>query len=158
MNRNTLHVSPTVRLLFLALAAVIALAGCGLLKPAPVLSCADRSSEYLAQLDGLVTEFVDAAELALNTPRVSLAQPIADMQEIKREIAALDAPECASGVQHAAVVMAQQNVDAFMTFYAYESDAAVEAAFTKASAAIDAYMVARDAMRAGSGGDGKPVT
>ncbi len=124
----------------LALIAGVLLCGCSFGDPP---TCIEQSTEYIQELDDLTMRSLDAVELADSTPRLSLGPVISDLQEIKREVAALDAPECASQVQRAAEKLMEQSVTTYLAFVSEEEDEVVAAEYDKMSEYAGAYLTAR---------------
>lgn len=57
--------------------------------------CQAETSAYLARIRPLIAEWKDTFDVAIATSRIALAQPIQEMQRIRRDIAAVSAPQCA---------------------------------------------------------------
>lgn len=124
----------------LVLIAGVLLCGCSFGDP---LTCIEQSTDYIQELDDLTMRWLDVVELADSAPRLNLGPVISDLQEIKREVAALDAPECASKVQRAAEKMVEQSVTTYLAFVSEEEDEVVAAEYDKMSEYADAYLTSR---------------
>ena len=95
---------------------------------------------FLGDLDTAIAQWDDANELAHSTARMSLPPQIEKLQEIRREVAALDAP-CAEAatVRDAAAEHMGLVVDGFMLFLKQESDGTVESKFGESRRALDRF-------------------
>lgn len=79
---------------------MIVLSGCNVFAQP---TCAEQSSEYLEQSEQLILQFEDKVELAQFTPPGQWSNIVPDMQRIKREVLALDVPDCAVPARDALV-------------------------------------------------------
>jgi len=64
--------------------------------PAP---CSVQSLEYFEELDALLQEWEMSQEIAFNTPRVALTQPLSELHELRKLTAKLMPPPCAAEAQ-----------------------------------------------------------
>lgn len=70
----------------------------------------------LDDLRGLFDKWSDAEKLASSAPRVALATPVASLQEIKRQTAALNIAPCLDKAKHALVEGMSFRIDAYVSF------------------------------------------
>lgn len=91
--------------------------------------------DYISETDGLITEWDDAEELASSTARIALSGPIATLQQIRRDTAAITPPDCANEMHEALEHYMQLTIDAYLSFMANEGD---EATAAKIEDSIDA--------------------
>lgn len=74
---------------------------------------------YDKSVDALIQQqhkWADAATLADSSPRVSLAGPIARLQEVRRETAQLVLPECLSEARQILVNAMDKTIEGFLSF------------------------------------------
>jgi hypothetical protein len=57
-------------------------------------SCKTLTQSYIGNILPLMDEYGKAFELASSTPRISLGNPIENMQRIRQEVSTISAPEC----------------------------------------------------------------
>lgn len=126
----------------------LVLSGCGGSTGADVSSTgdADDVAEQLAQTAEYhelillrVSEWDDLVKVANSTGRIALAGVITQLQEVKREVAALEIPD---GLQvrraHGYLVdHMDYTIDAFLLFMGGEPDSTVTAKFKQADAALN---------------------
>ena len=96
--------------------------------PAPPTSippCAVLAADYLADHTALLDRWRDAATLADSTARVALAGPIADLQAIRRELLALEPPDCARVVHLSTERYMTHLIESLLMFMRDEPRAAV---------------------------------
>jgi hypothetical protein len=110
--------------------------------PQPSTLCSEEAADFLEASDDLVERWFDALEIADSTPRMSLADPLRDLQALKRELADLEAPRCASSAKVALGRHMEDVIDGFLLFMQDEPDSTVSAKFDDASAQMDNYIVA----------------
>jgi len=70
----------------------------------------------MADLKGLFGKWNDAEMLAASSPRISLAAPVASLQEIKRETAAVSVAPCLAQAKEALVDGMTLRIDAYLSF------------------------------------------
>lgn len=70
----------------------------------------------MADLKGLFGKWNDAEMLAASSPRISLATPVATLQEIKRETATASVAACLTGAKDALVNGMTLRIDAYLSF------------------------------------------
>lgn len=116
--------------------------------PEPQLLCADQAADYLAELDDLRARWMDALEIADSTARMSLAGPVGELQDIRREIGALEGPECARMAGAALYMHADAAIDGFLLFMQDEPESQIDAKFDEAFDALDVYNSALDEIAA----------
>lgn len=104
--------------------------------------------EYIDSVNDLFSRWADAFDVASSTARASLSDRVVDMQEIRREMTALDEPECATqiAVQSRLVQMMEDGIAIFTEFMA-QNDVNVETA--SYSVSLDLAADALGALRAG---------
>ena len=85
-------------------------------------TCYEQTEEYRAAADDIADRFSDATDIAISTPRLGLAGPIAELQAIAREVDDLVVPECASATQNALVQGVNGTIDAFLSFSSQDDD------------------------------------
>ncbi len=93
-------------------------------EPTP-LPCYLAAEEYHTELDKLMAEWDDKDELAEQAPRMSLTPLISDLQDLKREIDALEHPACTDKVAGYLSVYMSTRLDAYTAFLGKESDTSV---------------------------------
>ena len=99
--------------------------------PKPRISCPEKEvASYLDQLDLLLEEFDDTAEIAGSTPRMGLGPVIQDLQSLRRNARRLDRPECANYLQNVVVMAIKAEIDAFISFLSKDDDSVVSRKFT----------------------------
>jgi len=94
--------------------------------------------EYLDLIEPYYEQWADVAKLAASTPRIALAPSIERLQEIRREVAALDVPECAEFTHESLVEFMSAQIDGFLAFLGDDEDGA-EAKFAEANLIILAW-------------------
>ena len=62
-------------------------------------SCANRSAEFLVEIDDVERRWYDALVAAENTPSDLLEGPIVDLQAIRSDAQGLEPPECAANAK-----------------------------------------------------------
>ncbi|EOR08316.1 hypothetical protein [Acinetobacter tandoii] len=68
------------------------------------------------ELNGIILEWKDAAQVASATSRIALSQPVTKMQEIKRNISAKKYQGCAESTRLLYVDAMSTNIDAYLEF------------------------------------------
>ncbi|MBN1139726.1 MAG: hypothetical protein JXM73_24350 [Anaerolineae bacterium] len=115
----------------------------------------DQLTAFLDNLAGLLERWDDAQSRAKSTPRISLSPAIGELQEIKRETAALDGPPCSEEVRALMVAYMEQVIKAFNLFMSGQwSDGQIDAQFKVAEDLLEDAVQAWDALvlKAGDGG------
>lgn len=97
-----------------------------------ILPCEQQSREFVSQAEGLLQEWDDLNKLGASTARMSLSGVIRQMQDVRRKVAALDAPECAQLSKRYLLRYTDATIDAYLAFLANEDDAEVERKFSLA--------------------------
>lgn len=67
----------------------------------------------------------DAYNIAASTARISLAQPVAELQKIQREAEKIEVPACMETVKNELVLSIDSAVKGFLAFMQEESDSSV---------------------------------
>lgn len=93
----------------------------------PVASCAEQSAGFVAQIEPIAREWNDAASLAVNTPRISLAAQIEKLQSLRRQVQDLKAPACSTVVQGSLVGTMDATIRANTAFLGQSADDTVQA-------------------------------
>lgn len=70
----------------------------------------------IADLQGVFEKWEDAEKLASSAPRISLATPVASLQEVKRQTAALNIAPCLEPAKAALVEGMSFRIDAYVSF------------------------------------------
>lgn len=107
--------------------------------PEPEVLCFDQAEAYLDDLNDLLDRWSDAFEIASSTSRISLAQPVGELQAIRREIGELEGPDCAQAAGVALYGYTDGIINGFLLFMQQESDDEVSAAFDEASGWLEMY-------------------
>lgn len=85
--------------------------------------------QQASELNKIILEWTDAATIAGATSRIALSQPVAKMQEIKRNISTKKYQGCAESTRLLYVDAMTTNIDAYLTFMRgseYELEAATK--------------------------------
>lgn len=108
-----------------------------------------RYAKALETMQSLGQRWADATRLASVSPRASLPGTIATMQQIVRELTAVDLPPCLAGAREIAVRGASTHVDAYLLFMAASKDeATIAAKLTVAESLWGQYEQAMEACQA----------
>jgi len=104
-----------------------------------------RKSEFAKSfqlLDGLRLRWVDAFKIASVTARISLAQPVANLQSIRRETVALMVPSCLVSAKGSLVSGMDMSIEGFMAFMGNSSNGEIVAKpyFSGAEKAFKEYV------------------
>lgn len=103
-------------------------------EPTSTPDCRDEIKEYKrGTLAPILEEWIDAYDLASSTPRISLAPPVARLQDITRRLREIDPPPCAEGYHFFFIKAAESAIDGFLAFMANRPDSEVEAHFALAA-------------------------
>ena len=99
--------------------------------PDPIALCAD----YIDQYDLLLDRFYDAGSIADSTARVSLAEPVADLQEIRRELDALsdDLPPCADDIHTTTLAYMNSVIESILMFMRDDPSSKISAEIKQAA-------------------------
>lgn len=89
----------------------------------PTLTCAELTTDYRAAVDGITSRWDDANALAGSTARINLSGPVGDLQEIAREVDALDPPPCAEKAHSLLTDYMRRVIDGYLSFMAQEANA-----------------------------------
>lgn len=92
--------------------------------------------ETMRQLSAIADRYRDAARLAINTPRIALAQPIAAIQQLAREARTVRTSPCTAPVKQSLVTAIESTVEALLASMAQGDTAAPS---SRASAAIQSF-------------------
>lgn len=113
---------------------LLALTACGS-KP-----CSEQAAEYLDQSQDMLERWDDANAIAGSTARMSLAGPLADLQEIRRDADDLEHPECANEVHDSMINFMDLTIDSYLSFMS--DDGQAENKIRRANDALDDYFAA----------------
>ena len=102
-------------------------------------TCAKQSEDFLLELDDIERRWTDALDLADNTSRINLNEPISQLQAIRRDLEKLDAPECAQEAQSFLYIHMEYVIDGFFMFATQEDDEDVSDKFSEAFEWFDKY-------------------
>lgn len=106
----------------------------------PAVPCSEAMSSYIYDGVGpLVERWRDTGLLALKCSRLSIAPLISDLQDIKRETEAVEAPPCGGTAKSLLLTAMQSFIDGCTAFMDQEPDATVEAYFTQSTTAMDEF-------------------
>lgn len=124
-------------LLFLAACGSAPLAVTPTSQPAstPTLTCTDHAGPFKT----LAKQWDDANTLASQSPRMSLAPQIAELQKIRRDTEALTASECTKGAQTALVQSVDATIEGYLAFLGQQPDTTVQIHFASAQNAMLEY-------------------
>ncbi len=120
-----------LRRLVVGTAMVLLLNGCSI--PFISQSCADQAKPALDKMQDIAREWDDANALAGQTPRASLAGPIASLQQIRRNAEDIEVPGCAQGVHDSLVGAMDATITGYLDFLGQKGDFVVNASFDRAS-------------------------
>jgi len=93
--------------------------------PEPVF-CADV---YYEVVEPILGRWDDAMAIADSTARINLAGPVSTLQEIRREAASLDVPECAAKAHEGLIEAMEHYIEGFLAFMADKPDSIVDVQF-----------------------------
>ena len=83
-------------------------------------------------------QWTDAVSLAQNTARIGLSGPIGDLQDLKRQMEAVDVPDCLRVVRDGIAGGMDYAIDGFLGFAAQADDSRVGADFDTAIGMFEA--------------------
>lgn len=100
-------------------------------EPTPTaIPCPDNEiAAYLGELDALLARWEDAVTLADSTSRIALSAPVANLQAIRQEAAALSAPPCAQHLQELQLIYMDFAIKGFLAFMQESSDFVLDQLF-----------------------------
>lgn len=81
----------------------------------------------------LTTEWADAVALASSAPRVSLADPVAKLQEIRRRTQALTVPACGEDAKVSLLASMDSTIEGFLGFLSNQPEATTQQHFATAA-------------------------
>jgi hypothetical protein len=95
--------------------------------PAPTLiataaPCSVQAADFLKEANGLVAEWDDTNQLADKTARVALAQPVGQLQDLRRRLNATDSPVCAGAVKMTLSAYMDATIATYLAFMGEASD------------------------------------
>jgi hypothetical protein len=102
-------------------------------------SCLKESKDFIAAISPLHQKWEDATKLAGSTPRAALASQINTLQEIRREVQAVDVPECSQVVKDNLVASMDSGIDAYLAFLGQKKDYEVAYQFELASHQLELF-------------------
>lgn len=111
------------------------------------VSCADLYPEFIEELDSLVQTWDDANQLAGNTARIALSEPVAQLQEIRRDALNLDPPtqECGEDARYYLLRYMDTMIDSYLEFMA-DADMDREPAISSSNDLAQDYKTAYDSL------------
>lgn len=98
-----------------------------------------RSRDTLAsmrELASVADRYRDAARLAISTPRIALAQPIAAIQQLAREAKTVATSPCTAPVKQSLVIAIESTVDALLASMSHGN---TEAPSARSATAIQSF-------------------
>ena len=107
-----------------------------------VQSCAELTQEYRVQVDKLASGWDNANEIASNTPRMQLTEPITNLQNIRNDYKDLSVPTCARKAHALLLEYMDTIINAYTSYSTYKPDSTVNDLFTRASQDFDSWKVA----------------
>ncbi|WP_322798285.1 tetratricopeptide repeat protein [Thermoflexus sp.] len=87
--------------------------------------CRESTKRYMSKIRPLVSEFNDTMKLASSTARIALSPVVKDLQRIRRDIANIQAPDCAREANDLLIDGMDGVINAFMLFMADASNITV---------------------------------
>lgn len=99
-----------VKKLMVVLLVIFALSGCG---AAP---CSEQSEGFIADVEAVLQHWIDADQVAGSTSRIALDGPIQELQAVRRDALAIEAPECAADVKSALIEYMDDRIDIYLMF------------------------------------------
>lgn len=79
-----------------------------------------------SQVGDSLVDFLDAAEIALTAPRMSITPIIRDMQSASRAFERTDSPECASGIRGSLITAMDTAIDAMQAWASSDDEEATQ--------------------------------
>ena len=120
------------RYIFLLLVLSLALVSCG-------AKC--NLEDYTTVVEPLVAEWDDTIDIANQTPRMSLANVISDLQDIKRQTDNAEIPECFEESHSFLIKSMDFTIEGFLAFMGQEDDDVVSQKFNLAETNFETYMM-----------------
>lgn len=102
----------------------------------------EEVSNQISEMGTIWEKYDDAIDLASSTSRISLSQPINNLQEIKREMSNLEVAECLIRAKDFSVISMENTIDGFLAFIADEPDSIVAGYFSDSTFYINEYIYA----------------
>ena len=99
----------------------------------------DETLASIEVFDALLEKWDDGINVAGRTARVSLPGPVSDLQEIKREVNAVEITPCMEQAKKHLMKSLEYAIEGFMAFMGQEDDAVVEMNFDLATKYLDNY-------------------
>jgi hypothetical protein len=112
--------------------------------------CSVQAETFIVEVQALVDDWDDANQLASSTSRMALSPVIGQLQQLRREVADLETPECAMKVRNHLLDYMDNTIDGYLAFMTQEDDAAVEGKFESASRQMDSFLSEFVKLRLGS--------
>ena len=85
------------------------------------------------KIEDILDEFYDAYEVASSTSRIALANPVGEMQDIKRRAEDIEVPVCMDQVKSNYIKGMKKAINGFLSFMSQKSDAIVYSFFDTAA-------------------------
>jgi hypothetical protein len=102
-------------------------------------TCAQKSKQYISELQSLIIEWDDANKIASSTSRIALSGPVSELQSIKHQISNLDHPECAADVHNTAITYMEATINGYLSFMADENENTTKSYFNLANDNLDEF-------------------
>lgn len=102
-------------------------------------SCAEEARPFLQEVAVIHSQWSDASALAGQTPRMSLPPQIAQLQQLRRDLDALNAPACAADAQIFLSASMGRAIDGYLGFLSQSDQSDVDQAFREASAGLKLF-------------------
>ena len=107
--------------------------------PTPMPTCQMLAQAYGDEIALILDTWEDAKKIAGSTARMSMAAPLATLQNIKRDTAAMIVPDCVQQT-HALLASAMDyTIEAYLSFLRNEGDEIVNLRFDLANQMMTAY-------------------
>ena len=103
--------------------------------------CREGMPEYVEQMEDITDRWDDSMQIALSSARISLAEPVGDLQEIRRDADNINPPQCMASSHEGYVEATGVFVDALLDFM---SDADAEPDQVELSTAQFSMLITRD--------------
>jgi hypothetical protein len=94
-------------------------------------------ASYMDAVDPYIQQWDDTADVASQTARMALPNVIAELQQIRRDVAALDVPGCGEEAHGELVAYMDGVIDAYLAFLGQEGENTVAAKFESAGRHLD---------------------
>lgn len=91
--------------------------------PEATQTCAESTADYRDAVDDLLTTWDDTNALASSTSRINLSGPVGDLQQIARDVEAMDVPPCAEKAHQLLSDYMRRLIDGYLAFMAQEANA-----------------------------------